>query len=474
MSDTAANPVEAVPGPAIVDRDLQSLLALQAALGARESFTCLWVGSPVAAAEHALGADTRCRELIAVPDPRGAHDRDGPPPDLCVIAASGDQGLALDAARLARRALAGRGLIVFYDRAGIEAAITRFLGELPGYRAYPLAHGLLVVELGVPSLLGDPRVSAQVPRPVWLLLDRLGAVPLALRLAPLARALESSLWRAVLTATGPRAVAAPSTREGRAASTSPFAVHTFVRDPTLYERMRGSFIAAGFSAEALVALSGSEDDPYAAITRFGLDPPARYPVLCHQDVIADQGAGASELLAVLQELDAIDPSWVVAGNAGVTRGGHRVRRLVDPVSSSNAERLPVAVVSLDENFLVFNGSAGARCSPALSGFHFYGTDVCLNALSSGGSAYVVDFPLTHLSSGRRDDAYRRARQRFIDVWSQRCAFRYVVTTTGTVFLSRYGALRRVFGSRVALAYADRANRNGKVPAAGVTRRPLRH
>ena len=55
----------------------------------------------------------------------------------------------------AARPIRDRGVIVFHDRLIVDHGIRRFLAELSRYRAYPLAHDLFVVEIGVPSLLDD-------------------------------------------------------------------------------------------------------------------------------------------------------------------------------------------------------------------------------------------------------------------------------------------------------------------------------
>jgi hypothetical protein len=240
---------------------------------------------------------------------------------------------------------------------------------------------------------------------------------------------------------------------------APFEIYTFVNDEGLYQRMRTSFIEAGFDRDAFVPLTDTDDHPYSAITRIGRDSLARYPILCHQDVFADQGAGAGDLLAALGELDAKDDSWVVAGNAGVMRSGRLLRRLVDRHGGSTGERLPLPVVTLDENFLVLNPRNVPRCSPALSEFHLYGADACLHAFATGGTAYVIDFPVTHQgqtnTSSAHHDAYwrvyERARGRFIAAWTGRFLFRYVMTPSDTLFLSRSKVLRRVFGSPTLVA-----------------------
>jgi hypothetical protein len=232
----------------------------------------------------------------------------------------------------------------------------------------------------------------------------------------------------------------------------PFEIHTFVTDEVMYSEMRRIFIESGFDARYFVRLTDRETDPYAAISRIGSGA-ARYPILCHQDVRPDHGAGARELLAALEHLDAIDGAWVVAGNAGITRKMRIVRRLRDPHGGSTAEPLPVPVVTLDENFLVFNARNPPCSTSSLHGFHLYGTDVCLHALKRGGSAYVIDFPLSHLSRGRLDDGYHQARDLFVAAWNRNCLFRYIATPSGVLFLSRSRFLSRLFGSPRILSWA---------------------
>ena len=386
-----------------------------------------------------------------------SHDRSV---DLCVIGAQQTNTAILRDAQWCRRAIRDRGVIVFRDRTRVVAGILSFLRRLQHYRAYPLAHDLFVVEIGVPTLLSDPRVKAHIARPVWLLADRLRLVRRALQLTALIRPIEWALGRTLVALAAPRRVRhhtdrPPPPPRGEVV----FEIHTFVNDEGLYSAMRESFIDARFNPNGFVPLTDTADDPYAAITRIGAESTARYPMLCHQDVRADHGAGAEHLLRALEQLDTVDPGWVIAGTAGLTRGGQLVRRVVDPSGGFMGDRLPRSVVTLDENLLVFNGRNPPRCSAEGSGFHHYGTDACLNALASGGSAYVIDFPVTHLSSGDSEgDEYARARRQFAEIWNHRCVFRYVVMPTGTLFLSRSPILRRVFGSPRAVAWVGHALR----------------
>ena len=500
-----------IEGACASSADRRSLLAVHAALAARGDFSYLEVGSYHGASLQSFIVDSRCRSVVSIdrrdlasPDerPEGAAwypdnttarmvrhlsqvpgadlaklstidgttadvDPSGLRIDLCLIDGEHTNAAALRDARFCRRAVRDRGVIVFHDRLIVDHGIQRFLAELPRCRAYPLAHDLFVIEIGVASLLDDPRVRAQVPRGLWLTVDRLRAARLVLRLAPMARAARRGSARLALTVGAPRssgrlAPTAPATPE------MPFEVHTFVNDNALYARMRASFIEAGFDPDAFVRLTDDDDDPYTTITRIGRESTARNPILCHQDVFADQGAGARELLACVRELDVRDPRWVVAGNAGVMRSGRLIRRLVDGHGGSTGEHLPLPVVTLDEDFLVFNPRNAPHCSAELREFHLYGADVCLHALASGGSAYVIDFPVTHLGQARAasgpDSEYWRvygsSRKRFIAAWNDRCLFRYVLTPSDALFVSRSRLLQRLFGSSSAVAAVTQCRHEG--------------
>jgi hypothetical protein len=490
------------------DADRRSLLALHLALAARGDFGYLEVGSYHGASLQSFVADPRCRTIVSIdrrdevsPDNRSEpvdypenttnrmleHLSEVPGADLgkltaidattadvepaemnadfCFIDAEHTDAAALDDARFCLQVIRGRGLIVFHDRTLVADGIDRFLRGLSRYRAYPLAHELLVVEVGIPSLLSDPRVKAQLPHKAWIVVDRLRAMRLVVRLGPMARRFRSVFGRSALILGAPhrsRRRAAPSTGTRPAL----FKIHTFVNDAVLYERMRQSFIDGGFNPDAFVRLTDSNDDPYTAITRLGQDTTVRYPILCHQDIVANKGVSAEKLLAALQELDTIDPHWVVAGNAGVMRSGRLLLRVIDEYGSSTAEPLPLPVVSLDELFLVFNGRTVPRCSTGLSDFHLYATDACLNALASGGSAYVIDFPVTHVRPGNteRDTnaaternywlAWERAQKRLIKTWRERCVFRYVLTPATALFMSRFKVLQRLFGSPWAVSSVE--------------------
>jgi hypothetical protein len=240
-------------------------------------------------------------------------------------------------------------------------------------------------------------------------------------------------------------------------------VFTFVTDPDAYREMRGSFERAGFTPEnaSFVELrsggGADEPEPYSTITELVATVREPFFILCHQDVRLDSGHGIEDLREAVRELEARDDRWAVAGNAGGSRSLRLIRAVTDPHGGGSNHALPARVHSLDENFLVIRSGTGAGCSPGLAGFHLYGTDLCLNALATGGRPYVIDFHLRHLSAGTRDDGYYAARNRFVSHWNRRCGARYVRTSVEVLFLSRWGLLRRVLGAqRIRRALKNRA------------------
>ena len=109
------------------------------------------------------------------------------------------------------------------------------------------------------------------------------------------------------------------------------------------------------------------------------------------------------------------------------------------------------VQALDEVFIVIRPGR-VRLTQGLTGFHFYGVDLCLSARRAGWTALAVDFPLTHLSDGRggqNSAAYPLARNALQERLSPLYWFTLVVTTTGEgLLLSRIRALRRLDRPRV--------------------------
>jgi hypothetical protein len=93
------------------------------------------------------------------------------------------------------------------------------------------------------------------------------------------------------------------------------------------------------------------------------------------------------------------------------------------------------VTTLDENFLVVRRAARIGFSRDLSGFHFYGADLCLAADVMGYTSYVIDFHLRHLSPGRKCGDFYAAEAAFCAKWGRALRARWLQTTCSLVRVS---------------------------------------
>ena len=228
---------------------------------------------------------------------------------------------------------------------------------------------------------------------------------------------------------------------------------TLSNDLPQYQRMKASFIQAGFD-EAVCTytlLDNSADnqhEPYSALNAVLTSCSEPYVLYCHQDVLLDQGAGLRELLKAIENIDARDPRWAILGNASIGPNYRPVSRITDPyITQGTGDTLPKRASCLDENFLVIKTASAIRCSPGLSGFHLYAADLCLQAFERGFAAYVVDFHLTHLGVGVMDERFWRSVDAFKQHWSKNLRCSILLTVTGVpLCLSRYAPVQKILSN----------------------------
>jgi hypothetical protein len=242
-----------------------------------------------------------------------------------------------------------------------------------------------------------------------------------------------------------------------------FSVCTLVTDVTEYEKTLRSFLAKGFNlgnSEFLVVDNRNANrlDAFAGIREFVESASGCYIVVCHQDVELIED-GFDVLLQRLRELGGSAPNWAVAGNVGVRGLTNWIARISDPhIRDARVGYFPAAVDSIDENFIVIRRETGLLPSNDLSGFHFYGLDLCIQAERRGLGAYVIDFHLLHKSAGCKSAAYFASRGAIENKYAQGSRGRIVRTPCEYVFLgwmSRLRALRWSLGKIIWLA--GRAN-----------------
>jgi hypothetical protein len=252
-----------------------------------------------------------------------------------------------------------------------------------------------------------------------------------------------------------------------------FTIATLVSNRTHYDEMLASFEEGGFGRTdceyLFVDNTGTQQTcAYRGLDRMLAEAQGDYVILCHQDVrIVDDGR--HELEARLADLETLDATWAVAGNAGGIAPGRLAIRISDPHGSNRyVGQLPAKVVTLDENFMVVKRSARLGFSRDLSGFHFYGADLCLVADMLGHSAYVIDFHLEHLSAGLKGASFAGMEKAFTEKWSRAIRPRFLQTTCALISLTGDG-LSRMIG-RVAGPQLARISK--RLPSAsGWTRKP---
>lgn len=223
--------------------------------------------------------------------------------------------------------------------------------------------------------------------------------------------------------------------------TKTFSICTMVTRPQEYQEMLESAKQMGFGEDCqFLYFDNTQNngvDGYQAINLCQQQAAGEYVILCHQDVLFLESK--DKLLACLQTLDAQDPLWAVAGNAGKDRFGKLFVRITDPsMPNIKLGDLPARVVSLDENFMVFNQKNRVATSVGhLSGFHLYALDICQNAHALGLACYVIDYHLHHKSSGKIDQSYAVCQSNYEKMHKKRLAVRDFFALCGHFFVGPY-------------------------------------
>jgi hypothetical protein len=109
--------------------------------------------------------------------------------------------------------------------------------------------------------------------------------------------------------------------------------------------------------------------------------------------------------------------------------------------------MPVASVpdASRSGFLVVRREARLSLSVDLDGFHFYGTDLCLQAELAGWSAHVIDFHLEHLSGGLKTPDFYVCEQQFRAKYARAFRSRWIQTTCALMAISSSPMLNIIGG-----------------------------
>jgi hypothetical protein len=215
-----------------------------------------------------------------------------------------------------------------------------------------------------------------------------------------------------------------------------FHICTIANNRAQYQNLLDSLTESGFSSQnSRITLfdnfNKNQFEPFSAINQVLQETTEPYILFCHQDILFNKGDGYKNLLAQLEGLTKLDPKWSVAGNAGVNEKFKYVIKISDANQSYNWRgSFPQKVFSLDENFLVMNVKNRSRCSSELTGFHLYGSDICLHSIKNGNTNYVIDFHITHLSGGDTGQEFIYCLEKFYQLWNKEFNFCLHKTITG--------------------------------------------
>ncbi len=232
-----------------------------------------------------------------------------------------------------------------------------------------------------------------------------------------------------------------------------YSVCTLVTNHAEYREMVDSFKAAGFSDEnsEFLYIDNSETNHYDAFSGLNLflsRAIGKYIIIVHQDVLLRYDT-LPLLEARMAELDRIDPSWGVLGNAGFFGFRQKFYRISDPWGENvSMGPFPARVETLDENFLLIKQEANLALSRDLSGFHMYGADLCTIASMLGWSAYVIDFHLYHKSGGNCNESFQKSREAFIAKYAKTGSFLALRTTCTILFVTPFAILNRLLNRKL--------------------------
>jgi len=216
-----------------------------------------------------------------------------------------------------------------------------------------------------------------------------------------------------------------------------FSICTMVNDWVEYEAYQQSWLRMGFGGkdcEFLVSDNSASNklDGFQSSRLFLDQARGQYIIMAHSDSRPE--VNKDKMLKLLQRLEALDPKWAVAGNAGINQAGLTfvTNGLEMPkVSGKKGVKGFHLVHTLDENLLIVKAEARLSLSYDLGGFHLYGLDLCDVARRLGRTCYVTPMRWYHGSHGTLDAAFyqkvsefesKMHNYRWPKIWATNCTF----------------------------------------------------
>jgi len=119
-------------------------------------------------------------------------------------------------------------------------------------------------------------------------------------------------------------------------------------------------------------------------------------VFAHQDILFAKN-WIADLEKALERLEQTDPNWGVLGCYGETTNceGQGYIWSGEQGILGKAFDEPAPVQTLDEIVLILRKSSGLRFDEGLKNFHFYGTDICMEAAKRRRKVYAISAFCVH-------------------------------------------------------------------------------
>jgi len=161
---------------------------------------------------------------------------------------------------------------------------------------------------------------------------------------------------------------------------------------------------------------------------YGIEKSKTEWIVCvHQDVVFP----LNWIDRISSCLSSVSKQTAVIGLVGLGYNGSYFGHILDAHGHSKWGPMPAKVISIDEHLIILRKSSNLRFDESLPGFHCYGTDICLTAISGGFDAIVVDAPVVHLSGGNiNDDSFRIASEWLLKKWGEKV--KYVLPTCADI------------------------------------------
>jgi hypothetical protein len=249
-----------------------------------------------------------------------------------------------------------------------------------------------------------------------------------------------------------------------------FSACCLVTDWKRYEEHCRALADAGFDehiCEYLICdnTARNEFDAFEAIRLFMACSKGEYILIAHQDTAPLERA--DKLMSLIHSVETHDPLWGVIGNAGKTRDKPIEAAMHIDMPGQRARISPpfMRVDSLDENVLIVRNGTGITVSSSLSGFHFYGADICLIADRLGYASYVTKFLWQHDSKGTLNDNFFELKHAFETQLHRHCAKNSLPTTCTVLCWSGSPHSRGKAAALAAEIRKENRNRSPSCPAA---------